>query len=218
MVGVLVKKTIVAIIVLLSFSAMAVNTMALVSVGVKKGDWIEYQVTSSGTLPDQAHDVVAARLEVEEVQGMLIHIRIFSNYSDGTQSSTSSTLNLETGQLIDDFIIPAGLTIGDSFVDSNVGSMTITSMDQRTYAGATRSVVSAKSGDNTYFWDQETGVSVEGMTESQSFTIHTVATATNIWQPQNPQDLVVVYSFIIALLIVLIVVAIVVIKEERNRY
>jgi hypothetical protein len=91
---------------------------AALTVGVKEGDWIEYQVTFTGTPPDPSHSVVEANMTVLNVTGTSIHVNIISTLSNGTQLSTNSTLNLETGQLIDNFIIPANLQKGDQFYDS----------------------------------------------------------------------------------------------------
>jgi len=201
------NKSVLLLLVLLISLFVIESAFASISVGVKKGDWIEYQVSFTGTLPDESHAVNAARLEVEDVQGTAVHIRIVSNYTDGTQDSTNPALNLETGHLIDDFVIPAGLLVGDKFIDSNVGNITIARVEHRTYAGATRTVLSSTIGFNTYFWDQVTGVSVEGITETPSYTMHTLATATNIWQPQNPQpETMTVYILIIVAVVVIMAV------------
>lgn len=119
--------------------------------------------------------------------GTTIKVNILLTYSNGTQVSTDSTLNLQTGQLIDNFIIPANLTKGDQFYDSNVGNIIIAGVEEKTYAGATRTVISATSGDNTYIWDQTTGISVEGISISSDYNMHTFANESNIWQSQIPE-------------------------------
>jgi hypothetical protein len=40
---------------------------AVISVGVKGGDWIEYSVVTTGK-PEEGHDVVWARMEILEVR------------------------------------------------------------------------------------------------------------------------------------------------------
>lgn len=192
---------------------LAGPVLAQPAVGVKTGDWIEYEVTYTGNvLPD--HQVKAARMEVTDVSGPLIQVRITSTYANDTTETTASTLNLQTGQLIDDFIVPANLKLGDQFLDSRVGNITITGVEQRTYAGAARTVVSATSFDNTYVWDQATGVSVEGFSESADYTMHSIATATNIWQA-SALDPVIVYALIV--LAAIIVAAAVVLLVMRRR-
>src|SRR5665647_3326786 len=158
--------------------SLACIASAQLSVGVKKGDWIQYQVTFTGT-PSPDHSIVQAKMEVLDVQAPTIKINILSTFANGTQTSTNSTLNLQTGQLIDDFIIPANLVAGDKFLDSNVGNITISAVEQRTYAGATRTVVTTTSNSTMYVWDQATGFSAEGTSQGSDYTMHSIATATN---------------------------------------
>ncbi|MCW3999541.1 MAG: hypothetical protein NWE93_04830 [Candidatus Bathyarchaeota archaeon] len=167
---------------LILLAGLAYFASADFSVGVKSGDWIEYAVSSTGS-PTQGHDVTWARMEVQEVSGGNISVSITSRFSDGSNETTNYTLNLATGHLIDDFIIPAGLQVGDSFPDENLGTVTITSAQTLSYAGAERSVLSASIGNNTYIWDQATGVSLEGTSATSEYTIHTIAQSTNMWSP-----------------------------------
>jgi hypothetical protein len=182
-------------------------------VGVKAGDWIEYTVSYTGS-PVAGHDVVWARMEVLEVQGPTITVKITSRFSDGTTEQLNTTLNLETGHLIDNFIIPANLTVGDTFFAENLGNVTITKAEQRTYAGATRTVLSASIDENTYFWDQSTGVSVEGNTATSDYTMHTIVEDTNMWQSQEEQESL---RLIVSVLILLIAVAIVIVIWSRYK-
>ena len=190
---------------------------AQLSVGVKNGDWIQYQVTFTGA-PDPSHAIVAAKMEVLDVEGTTIKVNILSIYSNGTQVSTNSTLNLQTGQLIDNFIIPANLTKGDQFYDSNVGNITIAGVEEKTYAGATRTVVNATSGDNTYVWDQATGISVEGISVGSDYTMHSLANATNIWQSQIPElSTTIVSLLVIGGIIIIIAVEVSVYANKKSR-
>jgi hypothetical protein len=157
--------------------------LAEISVGVKKGDWIEYQVTFTGT-PPLGHDITWARMEAVGVQGKAINLDIATQFSNGTLLNETITLNLEIGQLGDEFIIPANLNRGDAFLDKYQGSITISAVEERTYAGAKRTVVSAATAQSTYYWDKATGVLVEGISEFPDYTIHSIADKTNMWQPQ----------------------------------
>lgn len=192
-------------------------TSAQITVGVKKGDWIQYEVSFTGT-PQPDHSVTSARMEILEVQGMIIQVNIISILANGTTLETNSTLNLQTGQLIDNFIIPANLETGDQFYDSNVGNITITSTEQHTYAGAQRTVVSAHSLNNTYVWDQITGISVEGTTTASDYTMHSLATSTNIWQAES--NVVTIDPTILYLIIVIVVVvfAVIIILVMRRKH
>jgi hypothetical protein len=196
-------------------SAISIASAQL-PVGVKKGDWIQYQVSFTGR-PDPTHDIVAAKIEVLDVQGTRIYVNIISTYSNGTRVSTNSTLNLQTGQLIDNFIIPANLTTGEKFYDSNVGNITITGIGQRTFAGATRTVINATSGDNTYVWDQATGISVEAISLSLGYTMHSLVNATNIWKPQSSVlNMIIVYALAVVAVIIIVVAVIVVITHRKK--
>jgi hypothetical protein len=207
------NKKIIVIVLLAIFSTAIASSNAL-SIGVKKGDWIEYTVTFTGTPPDPSHSIMAARMQVTSIQGDVINVTIVSTYTNGTQDTTDSTLNLDTGQLIDNFIIPSGLTTGNQFsstIGTN-GKMTIENTMQGSYCGATRTVVTATSGNNTYTWDQATGVSVEGTTTEPTYTMRSLATATNMWSP----DMTLVY-FAAIVVVVIVVVAVVVVLALRRR-
>jgi hypothetical protein len=182
------------------------GTLADLSVGVKRGDWIEYAVSYTGQ-PTLGHDIVGARMEIVKVEGSAITVTISSTFSNGTTDNTTSTLNLQTGHLIDDFIIPANLTVGDAFLDENLGNVTITGTDQHIYAGASRTIVSASTTTNTYVWDQATGVSVEGIAQTPEYTIHTIVSATNMWQPPIGVGYTVIVLTVVFLLIIVVVIA-----------
>jgi hypothetical protein len=155
---------------------------AEISVGVKKGDWIEYLVTYSGT-PAEGHDVTWARMEIVDVQGKSVNVKISAKYSNATQEEITVTLNLETGQLGDDFIIPANLNAGDTFFDKT-GNITISGVEEKAYAGVTRTVVNAATPQTTYYWDKATGILVEGTSIFNDYTMNTKVDKTNMWQPQ----------------------------------
>ncbi len=201
------------------FVSLLVLASAQLTVGVKKGDWIEYQVTFTGT-PSPDHSITSARMEIINVQGMEIYVNIVSTYENGTEVSTNSTLNLQTGQLIDNFIIPANLNTGDQFYDSNVGNITINNTQQRTYAGATRTVVFANSLNNTYIWDQATGISVEGTSTASEYTMHSLAISTNIWQTQSNVvtiDSVILYAIVVITVIIITVIILLLAMRRKHK-
>ena len=165
----------------------SVNVMsAQLNVGVKAGDWITYSVSFTGT-PDPSHAISSSNMTVLSVQGTQINVTIDSTYQNGTKITTDSTLNLQTGQLIDNFIIPANLAMGDIFYSSYYGNVTITGQEQKSYAGATRTVLNATLDNNTYIWDQQTGVSLEGISDQPTYTMHSLINQTNMWQAQIPE-------------------------------
>ena len=168
-----------AVLVGMHFSAVA---SAEIIVGVKQGDWIEYKVTVTGNVPEQ-HNVTWSKIEIMAVEGKNIDIKITSRYSNGTEETATSTLNLETGQIGDAFIIPANLDKGDTFRSSE-GNITVSGVEERTYAGATRSVVYASTARTMFHWDQSTGFLVEATSSYPDFTLTTKVEKTNMWQTQ----------------------------------
>jgi hypothetical protein len=217
------NKKAIALIILIAILSAATTAAGAVTVGVTPGDWIEYQVTFTGTPPDPSHSITAARMEVMTVQGDVINVTIVSTYTNGTQATTSSTLNLDTGELIDNFIIPAGLTSGSEFSSTmgNMGKMMIGGSTQGSYCGATRTVVTATSGNNRYTWDQATGVSVEGTTTEPTYTMHSLATSTNMWSSQTASpgspDMTLVYAAVIAIVVIVVVAAVAVLALSRRK-
>jgi hypothetical protein len=192
------------------------DVIAEIAVGVKKGDWIEYQVTYTGT-PAEGHDVTWAKMEIKDLQGKSVSVEITARYSNGTTEKITVTLNLETGQLGDDFIIPANLNSGDTFFDKNVGNITISSVEERSYVGATRTVVNAATSETTYYWDKATGVLVEGISQFSDYTMKTTADKTNMWQPQIlGLDPTVFYGFLIGVSAVIVIAIALFIVRRRS--
>jgi len=166
-----------AVLVGMLFSAVA---SAEIAVGVKQGNWIEYSVTVTGEVTEE-HDVTWCKIEVIDVEGKNISVEITSRYSDGTEETLTSTLNLETGQIGDCFIIPANLNAGDVF-ESPEGTITISGVEKKTYAGANRKVVYATTAKTMFYWDRSTGFLVEATSSYPDFTMITKAEKTNMWQ------------------------------------
>jgi hypothetical protein len=196
----------------------SVISAAELSVGVQIGDWIEYTVNSTGA-PMQGHDVEYARMEIIAVQNPNITVTISSRFTDGSNDTITAVLNIETGHLIDDFIIPANLNVGDSFRDENYGNVTINSSEVRTYADAQRTILSATMGNNTYYWDKATGVSVEGSTQTADYSIESVISATNMWQPTAIQDFDLASIILVTavLLIITIVFTVAIIRYLKRK-
>jgi len=192
------------------------NVLAEISVGVKKGDWIEYEVTYTGT-PTVGHDVIWARMEIRDVQGKSISVDITVEHSNGTLEEMTVTLNLETGQLGDDFIIPANLNSGDTFFDKNVGNITISSIEERMYSGTTRTVAHAVTTETTYYWDKATGILIEGKSQLPKYTMNTIVDKTNIWQSQLlGSDPAVFYASVIgAVVLVVVVLSFLIVKRKK---
>jgi len=168
-----------AVIVSVSFSAVA---SAEIVVGVKPGDWIEYNVTFTGDVPME-HDVTWCKIEVTAVEGKSVYVDITSRYADGSNETVSSTVKLDTRQIGEAFIIPANSNKGDTF-SSYEGTITMSGVEEKSCVCATRSVIYANTSETMFYWDRSTGFLVEANSSSSNFTMFTKAEETNMWQPQ----------------------------------
>ena len=200
-----------AVLVGVHFSAVA---SAEIVVGVKPGDWIEYNVDFTGDIIAQ-HDVTWARIEVLGVEGETIDIKVTSIFSDGREETETLTLNLEIGQLGDSFIIPANLDKGDTFREHYEGNITISGVEEKTYMGAKRKVVYATTSQTTFYWDQSTGFLVGATSDYTDFTMTTKAEKTNMWQTQafgiDP-----LFSIVLIVLVIVAVLAILLRLEKKK--
>jgi hypothetical protein len=200
------------------FTAVAFSD---VYIGVKKGDWIEYQVAITGNLEN--HDAQWAREEVTDVQGPVLNINSTTLLTNDTYLYENSTLNLQTGHLGDDFCIPANLSTGDVFYDVRIGNVTITSSQQKTCVGTQRTVligtvVTTNNTETTTFeWDKQTGILVQAFSNytDYNFTMATVANGTNMWQPQPPVDSTQFYALITGIVIVIVAVAVILVWRKK---
>jgi hypothetical protein len=209
------NKKIIAMIVLLMVLSTAASASAVVSVGVKKGDWIEYNVTYTGTPPEgEGHDVNWARLEVLDVQGAEITLNITTVAPNGATSSQTQILNLENGDLGDDFMIPANLKDGDIFFDARDGNITVGSAETRTYADASRVVVIGTMRQAVDYWDQSTGVLLEGITTLSDYSMIAKVDKTNLWQTGLDPTILIVLAIVA---IVIAVAALVLVASRRKK-
>ncbi len=210
------KSILICVVLFILVLVIARTAFCDISVGVETGDWIEYSVTFSGS-PPAGHEVTWARSEVTGVQEKVINLNITTEFSNGTLLHESITLNLEIGQLGDDFIIPANLNEGDTFADTYHGVMTISALNEKSFVGATRKVVSATAPGNQYFWDQATGILLEGISQFPEFSIHSIANRTNIWEPQIlGLPATIFYLALVIIGIIILLVAIVLVLRRKK--
>jgi hypothetical protein len=73
---------------------------------------------------------------------------------------------------------------GDVFLEQYEGSITISGVEERNYAGANRKVVYASTSLTMFYWDRSTGFLVEATSSYPDFTLATKAEKTNMWQTQ----------------------------------
>lgn len=176
-------------------------------IGVKKGDWIEYNINISGT-PPPIHNVTWMRMEVLQVQGAAFDVNLTNKFANGTLSSSIWKFNFTEGQTEGWLIIPSSLSPGDTFYDaSKLTNITIQGQQQKIVADATRTVTYANDSFKTKEWDKATGVFTQSSENLRNWSAYVYATATNIWNPQT-QGLAQTEYFII---IVFVVVAVVIV-------
>ncbi|MCW3998507.1 MAG: hypothetical protein NWF10_08085 [Candidatus Bathyarchaeota archaeon] len=197
----------------LLFSFLVVSAFAQVTVGLKEGDWIEYEITYTGTPPETYPE--NARFEVLTIQGTSITLEIKTNSLDGTENTNTVTFNLEDGAP-DFIIIPANLNTNDVVNHEEVGSIEILGIEEYSFEGKTRELVYGSTGDLDYNWDRTTGIVIQIDQTTDAFTQSWLAVNTNIVQTQaSDLDPIIQYGIIIPVIIIIIIVAILAVKRKR---
>jgi hypothetical protein len=172
-------------------------------VAVQAGDWIEYNVTTTGN-PTPIHNITWARLDVKAVSGSEINTDIQTQLANGTLwLEPNTTFNVATGVVGEGAIIPTNLTEGDVYYSEYEGNITVTGTQTLMVAGATRVVLTGEAANTSFMWDKETGVMVKATTILSDCTVYSEAVSTNLWQPQTPA-VNIVYAFIAALVAVVL--------------
>ncbi|PVX24697.1 MAG: hypothetical protein CW716_09565 [Candidatus Bathyarchaeum sp.] len=171
------------------------------SVGVKEGDWIEYDIDISGKgSPPPTHDVRWLKIEIVDVQGPTFSANFTVRYANGTMGSAIWNYNFTEGDVRGWTIIPSNLGPGDSFYDysmhtGNPVNVTIESQEEKTVMGASRTVTYGSDNFRHKTWDKATGVFLhanerfKNVTNKdgwyiEDITVNTQAIATNMWNPQ----------------------------------
>jgi hypothetical protein len=157
------------------------------NVAVKKGDWMEYQVTVAGE-PAPIHNITWARLDVTDVEGSVVGIDFQTKFANGTLwVEPNITLNVAVGSIGEGCIIPTNLMVGDVYQSEYEGNITVTSTQDFQVGGAQRTVLCGISNTvnrTTYMWDKQTGVMVQATTSLPDCTVYTKTSGTNLWQPK----------------------------------
>ena len=212
---------------IVSVSIIASPILASVepSVGVKEGDWIEYNISVSGTgTPPPTHDVRWMRMEVLPVQGAAFSVNLTARYANGTLGSAIWKFNFTEGNLEGWIIIPSNLAPGDTFYDSSMHNrkpvnVTIQSQEQKTVLGASRTVTYGNDSLRHKEWDKATGVYVNSLEWTKNYTVVTNAIATNMWSPQIQPNQTAFYALVagITMLAVSASSSVIVIERRKRR-
>lgn len=228
---------ILASIIIVSVSIIASPTLAYdePSVGVKKGDWIEYDISVTGTgTPPPTHDVRWMRIEILPVQGAAFSVNLSARYANGTIGSAVWKFNFTEGNLGGWLIIPSNLGPGDTFYDSSMHTrkpvnVTIQSQEQKTVLDTSRTVTYGNDSFRHKEWDKATGVFV-GSSEVlknvtnrdgwyiENLTVTIQAIATNMWSPQIllDQKVFTTLTAIIAVLSFLMLSSVIVVARRKK--
>jgi hypothetical protein len=193
------------------------------SVGVKKGDWMEYNVSITGPVFAPSHNITQFRLEILNVEGAAFLANITAWYVNGSVPSAVWKFNFTEGNVGGWVIIPSNLAVGDTFFDSgSPRNITIEGIKQETVAGAIRSITSSSDSKRPIKeWDMATGVYTYSVEYPKNLTIVTTAVATNMWSPQILGPNIPVFyelvAVIIALASLILCLAIIVAKRKTIR-
>jgi len=224
---------------IVSVSIIASPTLAYYepSVGVKEGDWIEYDVSVNGTgsMPP-THDVRWFRIEVLPVQGAAFSVNLTSRYANGTVGSAIWKFNFTEGNVGGWIIIPSNLGSGDTFYDSwtffdtrKPVNVTIESEEQKTVLGASRTVTYGNDWLRHKEWDKATGVFVgtvevyKNVTNRagwyiEDLTVTVTAVATNMWSPQIlGLEQTMFYTIVTVVVVAVVIVALAIAVAMRKK-
>lgn len=172
---------------LLLCSVLVANASAISSLGIKSGDWIQYDFqdpTSAG----------AETIEFLNVVGTNVTIRVTVHWSATMETNRTWTIDMSS----DDnfpytiffgaraYIIPSNLKSGASVYFGEFGNQTIIGEATGTFAGANRKLVYANFSQNlsqyTFYWDEQTGTLVQGTMYLGTVVSEAVVIAgTNLW-------------------------------------
>jgi len=157
------------------------------SVGVKEGDWIEYDVNIMGNPPAVHRNVTWMRIDILQVKGAVFPANVTVRYSNGTVGSSVWEFNFVEGNTEGWVIIPSGLGSGDSFFDNFSKTdkhITIQSQEQKTVLGAIRTVTFANDTYRNKQWDKDTGIFVGSSEIFRNWMAYVTVVDTNMWVPR----------------------------------
>lgn len=212
----------------LLFFLLATLAYAEASIGIKPGDWIEYELNVNVAPPPDMPQRV--KVECISVAGTTVTLKMNMHMDDGTEHMETMIIDVASGSGNATFqmLIPANSKAGDTIKVVNYGDLTIAGETTETFAGASRTVVyaSLSQGDMqlNYRWDKQTGALMEISLTQGSASAAYKATSTNLWQASlNPltfvsslpiEMLAIFISVIVALAIV--VAALIYTRRKRS--
>ena len=209
------RKTLHRLIAFCCISVFCFSVIAQVSVGVNQGDWVEYDVTYTGSPPESHPEKL--RIDVNSVLGTNVTVEIKRNLRNGTQDSKTVTFDLENGAP-DLIIIRPNLAAGDVIYHEDVGNFTVEGVVNYTFEGITRERVYANVLNTDFSWDRSTGVLVKAYHTADTFTETLEAVNTNLVIPQtSDMDLILLYALIATVIIIIVVITLIALKRNKGK-
>jgi hypothetical protein len=185
---------------------------AQITLGVKKGDWIEYNLNYSGSAPSEYPKWI--KIDVLNVEGTNITAKLTLLRIDGTTQTVNGTYDLETG-VLDLLLIPANLDLGDDFFHADFGNVLIDGIEEYTYCDANRIVNHATIEGIECHWDKITGILLQSEHSTDDFNQKMVADKTNMWEAQIfGLDSIIFYILILVILVIIAIVVVIVLKKR----
>lgn len=224
-----------SIIITASITASSALACGELSVGVKDGDWMEYNISVSGVgTPPPTHDVRWMRIEILPIQGSAFSANVTSRYANGTVGSAVWKFNFTEGNVGGWLTIPANLDPGDTFYDSSIHNkkpvnVTIQRQEQKAVLGASRIVTFGNDSFRHKEWDKASGMFVassevyRNVTNKdgwyiEDLTVTIQAIATNIWSSQifglNQASL---YALLASVVVAVVIVSSVTVVAQRKK-
>jgi len=199
------------------------------NVGVKAGDWAEYEFSTSWISTDpkatepskvtEQRKLKEVRFYVKEVAGLNVTSELTLYFENGTETSETVLGDIKEGSM-SMFLVAADLQVGDAIAEFPAAP-SINETLVKEYAGAKREVNHAKISLNLpflnqtldFYWDKKTGLLCEFLTNgtryvlggySETITSSLKISKTNVWQPES---FFTQWWLLLAVVAVLIVVA-----------
>jgi hypothetical protein len=210
------NKKLIFLIVASLVASFTFSVFAVVSVGLKEGDWVEYGVNYTGTPPEGYPSDL--RIEVQTIQGTVITLEVKRDLLNGQWlQSRTVTFDLENGAP-DLLLIPANLTAGDEIYHEDEGTFTLEGVADYNVKGEKRELVYATVGQIEFKWDRETGVLVQADQTTDTFTQTILAYDTNTVENQIlVLNSILLYGIIIGLVCILVILALLVFKRKKRK-
>lgn len=205
-------------------------------VGVKEGDWIEYNINVTGIgTPPPTHDVRWFRMQVLQIEDIAaFSVNLTAKYTNGTLGSAIWKFNFTEGNVEGWMIIPSNLSPGDTFYDSarhtrKPVNITIQGQEQRTLLGVDRIITYANDSLRRKEWDKATGVFIgssehlKNVTNKDGWyindlTVNIQATATNMWRPQFLEGDQTMFNTLVAVSVAFVVLLSLIIVTAKRKW